>query len=130
MENVDSVDVVVIPPEPNQVSDEDDGHDENMGLAEVNDIPGTLELHIENLEPLEVDVEETVPADNVGVAGTSGGKKAQKRKLADIAAKWKKTQPTYKNVLHPTESEENKIKKLTENLGTLTPLQLFEKILN
>jgi hypothetical protein len=44
--------------------------------------------------------------------------------------KKKQKQPTYKNVLHPTESEENKIKKLTENLGTLAPLQLFEKFLD
>lgn len=42
--DLESADVVVLPPENDYLTDEDEADDEIIGIAEVNDVPGEIEL--------------------------------------------------------------------------------------
>ena len=40
--NAEKIDVVVLPPEPDSLTDEDEADDDLLGTVEVNDVPGEL----------------------------------------------------------------------------------------
>ncbi|KAK7071625.1 hypothetical protein SK128_027274 [Halocaridina rubra] len=45
---MESADFVIIPPDVDELTDEDEEPDDNIGEATVRDVSGTLELHIES----------------------------------------------------------------------------------
>ncbi|KAK9738708.1 hypothetical protein QE152_g9575 [Popillia japonica] len=44
LESADSVDIAVLPPDPDILSDCDEGDDDGTGEYEVSDVPGNLEI--------------------------------------------------------------------------------------
>ncbi len=73
--NTDKVDIIIIPPEVDQLSDEDEPASSNIiGSATVSDIIGTLELHHTDNTPL-------------GIENISSRKK--KRTLTNFETKWR-----------------------------------------
>ncbi|KAK9693682.1 hypothetical protein QE152_g34026 [Popillia japonica] len=47
LESADSVDIAVLPPDPDILSDCDDGDDDGTGEYEVSDVPGNLEIQLQ-----------------------------------------------------------------------------------
>ena len=60
-DSVDQVDVVVIPPDNDSLSGGDEDDDDLGGAANVNDVPGTLELHFHGSN-VEKEIEENEPS--------------------------------------------------------------------
>lgn len=51
--DADKVDVIVIPPEPDSLTDEDEAIEDMLGLVNVNDVPGELIVHYKSLKSSE-----------------------------------------------------------------------------
>ena len=47
-EQIDNADVGSIPPDVDELTGQDEASDDNMGESTVQDVPGTLELHIDS----------------------------------------------------------------------------------
>ena len=48
-EDIEASAVVILPPDVNNLSNEDEIDDDETGECMVNEVPGPLELHVENL---------------------------------------------------------------------------------
>ncbi|XP_076029877.1 uncharacterized protein LOC143018405 [Oratosquilla oratoria] len=72
-------DVIIVPPDVDELTDEEDIAEDEMGEISVQDVPGTLEVHVDR-----VPIEEH--AENKAKATTSSRKK---RKFCDSEPVWK-----------------------------------------
>ena len=60
---------------------------------------------------------------------TSTNYRAKKRKLCESVPKWRKVKPTYTKV-HKRDSDHDAcLKKMKESLKSLTPAEIFEKLI-
>lgn len=109
-----TIDIVVLPPEVDYITDEDEADEDVVGVAEVRDVPGVLE--VEEEEKIEV-----IPISK---------KSCKKQRLSTSVALWRKCPPKYNfPEAEFSNIEQVKIQKLRQDLGSLTPLQLFEKFI-
>ena len=110
MDSDDSdVEVVNIPPEG---SDEDEGNDEETGVAGVSDVPGSVEVHFERSKK-----------DNTAQTAPT-----KKRRMDKSAPVWRNAEPQYTGWQKPTETPTENREKIAADLGTSTAVEIFEKI--
>ena len=97
MEDVESAYIVVLPPETDYLTDEDEADDDIVGIAEVNDVPGELELQYTTSQSERVEVNESnnleLPSSHAKCTSTRSNKR--KRILTDIPPTWRKVHPSY-----------------------------------
>ena len=111
-------DVIIVPPDVDELTDEEDIAEDVMGEISVQDVPGTLEVHVDR-----VPVEQH--AENKAKSTTS----RKKRKFCDSEPVWKHKTPEYRKVKERSEHHRECLQKL-KDLDTLSPLELFEKLMN
>ncbi|KAI4455631.1 transposase is4 [Holotrichia oblita] len=122
--SADSVDIAVLPPDPDILSDCDEGDDDGTGEYEVSDVPGNLEIQLQGPN---VASEQGSSGTQKQKASKSSAKNRASKKLTDIPSQWCKSQPSYSNETNIIQTNENKIKKVSEEIYDLSPVQLFEK---
>lgn len=109
MDSDDSnVEVVNIPPEG---SDEDEGNDEETGVAGVSDVPGSVEVHFERSK--KGNTAQTAPT--------------KKRRMDKSAPVWRNTEPQYTGWQKSTETPAENREKIAADLGNSTAVEIFEK---
>ncbi|KAK3872349.1 hypothetical protein Pcinc_022566 [Petrolisthes cinctipes] len=102
-----------------ELTDEEDIDEDAMGETSVQDVPGSLEVHVDR-----VPVEEH--AKNKEKSTTSSRKK---RKFCDSEPIWKHKTPEYSNVKERSVHHSECLKKMKESQDNLSPLELFEKLM-
>ncbi|KAB0805128.1 hypothetical protein PPYR_02098 [Photinus pyralis] len=128
MEDVESADIVVLPPETDYLTDEDEADDDILGIAEVNDVPGELELQYTTSQSERVEVNDSnnteIPASHPKCTSTKSNKR--KRILTDVSPTWRKVHPSYTKL--PTEGKGATVRfeNMTTKLIDKTPCELFE----
>ncbi|XP_050298541.1 piggyBac transposable element-derived protein 2-like [Anthonomus grandis grandis] len=110
-------DIALLPPEVDQLTDVDDIDDGHLRAVDVQDVPGVVEIQVE--EQNDWESEDDLPLSNF----------IKRKKVAcstkSWTLKWTKEEPIYENIKEEGCAEAfNKIK---EELQELTPLQIFEK---
>ncbi|XP_076047359.1 uncharacterized protein LOC143028888 [Oratosquilla oratoria] len=118
-DTAERADVIIVPPDVDELTDEEDIAEDEMGEISVQDVPGTLEVHVDR-----VPIEEH--AENKAKAATSSRKK---RKFCDSEPVWKHKTPEYRKVKGRSEHHRDCLQKMKDNLDTLSPLELFEKLM-
>lgn len=125
-EDSPSLDIVILPPEPDYVTDEDEAEDNELGIVEVRDVPGQLEVQFSNEDQ---DIEDTAEVQSTSAISVQTGTK--KQRLSNSLPKWKKCDSKYTFTDADFAAlEKDKIEALVKEHGALTPLQLFEKFLS
>ncbi|KAF2905227.1 hypothetical protein ILUMI_00951 [Ignelater luminosus] len=79
-------DIALIPPEVDNLTDEDEGPDDEIAVPDILDVPRTVEV----LEQDDISDEVEQPE-----ASTSAGGKKRKRKAAKLQTNWKRSLPQY-----------------------------------
>lgn len=130
----DDVDIIVVPPDPDSLTDEDEADDDILGPAEVNDVPGELIIHFKsstNLKSNEIDEPDDVSAPGVSSGqekNTSAKKTKKKRYLTDDTCSWKKTTPVYTKLPPEGSSAATNAETLSVSLAEKSPLECFEEL--
>lgn len=88
-ENIDYADVVIIPSDVDDLTNEDEAHDELNGEVIVQVVPGSLEFHTES----KTSTVEDSSSKNSGEARKSS--RSRKRKLCESQPNWRYKQPQY-----------------------------------
>ncbi|XP_049813951.1 piggyBac transposable element-derived protein 3-like [Schistocerca nitens] len=123
----DHIDITVCPPEVDCTTDEEEGPDDVTGTVEVSDVPAAIELHFVASE----NNEETVCKTSLPSTSQVSRSKVKKRRLTDEKSNWKKTPPVYTMLSQTIEHDiSTKRKELKEQLSSLTPKEIFEKLMN
>ena len=105
IEDIEASDVVILPPDVNNLSDEDEIDDDETGECIVNKVPGPLELHVKISDKL-AETENNIDSENIDTATDTanssravGNRKkpanAKKRKLCNSEPVWEKKTPEY-----------------------------------
>lgn len=123
-ENIDHADVIIIPPDVDDLTDEDEACDDLTGEVTVQDVPGSLELHIETKSST---AQDSTSNNSVGVHKSSTSKK---RKLCKSQPNWRYKEPQYNKVKQRGKTHEDNLQKMKEEMDHLTPLELFESIMS
>ena len=111
LDSVDGdVDVVTIPADD---SDEDEGNDDGIGVAEVADVPGEVEVHFQTS-----DTEDGAPPPPP----------AKKRRNDYSAPVWRNAAPDYTDWQMPSNSPKEAKEKIIRDLGGSTAVETFEKL--
>lgn len=105
------VDLVNIPPD-NDLSDEDEIDDSQLGEAIVADVPGTLEVHT-------VDDEEETPSE-------PPKKRSRQNKTLPV---WRAMEPEYSSCGEMPDTAAKSRAGIADKLGGHSPVQLFEEVL-
>ena len=110
--NIEKADVVVIPPDVDDLTDKDETCDDLTDEATVQDVPGSLELHIENKTELPADhttsTKPVLAPHNKRVLKLSG---TRKRKLRESQPNWRFKHPEYNKVKQRGISHQENLKK-------------------
>lgn len=134
------IDVVIMPPAPDQLTDEEDVDDDNVDSTELPaDIPGTLEIFV---RPLDVESQvgsdseydssdnETLSSKRIKLMSTTKRMKKQlNRKDPNfLQPDWKKCNPNYSSWKTPSDGATNRMENVIQELKNLTPKDVFEKL--
>lgn len=122
-EQVDA-DIAALPPEVDELTDEDDLNDDDLGLADILEIPGGTEVFIEN-ENSDQDkhnISSSDEEDNLPLASIAKKKKRDPNK--SFLPDWSKSEPQYEHT--EKRDAEELYKNIKEQLVENTPLQIFE----
>lgn len=116
------MDLVVLPPEPSMLTDEEEGDDDNIIANDVpGDIPGNVEVFIRR------DEDEWDSSDEEPIVSKS----AKRRRPNLIASRWRKCDPVYDPVPALSICNNNNIQKRREKLvadiNNKNPVAIFEK---
>ncbi|XP_066944583.1 uncharacterized protein [Macrobrachium rosenbergii] len=133
-EQIESADIVIIPPDVDELTDEDEDEafDDTTGEATVQDVPGTLELHIDSKIPPKLSCSSGKPEEesclnNDSKAASTGSSssdmthcgdkvmrksKTKKTKLCDSEPSWKYKVPEYSKNKPREKTYENNLKKM------------------
>lgn len=109
MDDVESADIVVLPPETDYLTDEDEADDDVLGVVDVADVPGELELQYTTItsQPEEVDQEEN---DDLGSEMACAAKNRTSRKK-DVSLTYLQRGVRYH---HPIQNLPLKVKKFLQ----------------
>ncbi|XP_069670940.1 piggyBac transposable element-derived protein 3-like isoform X1 [Periplaneta americana] len=116
----EKVDIVVLPPDPDSLTDEDEAPDDVTGVANVKDVPGPVEVHFIASEN----------ADCPEISTSMSEKPTKKIKLCKQTAKYEKCTPKYTKILENDHTSHETLEEIKNNLKNCTPLEIGEKILN
>lgn len=118
-------DVIIVPPDVDGLTDEEDiGDEEETGEVVVQDVPGSLELHIETDHQNEVQLDE-----NNDFQKPSKASRGKKRKLSESVPKWRYVEPKYSKAKERDYHHQTYLKGMKDALETSTPVQIFEELI-
>ena len=137
-EDIEASDVVILPPDVNNLSDEDEIDDDETGECMVNEVPGPLELHVEIFDKV-AETENNIDSESINTATDTanfsravGNRKkpanAKKRKLWNSEPVWVKKTPKYTNKITESDSHSDCWRKMRESLEDFTPVTIFKEI--
>ena len=109
-------DVIIVPPDVDALTDEEDIADDKMGDVLVQDVPGTLEIHTKDNDQNEAD-ESDRP------------KPTKKRKLCESVPKWKHVSPKYTKGRARDDHDQSHLREMKEALEFSTPVEIFEELM-
>ena len=122
-DDVETADAVIIPPETDALTDNEDIDDDCTGNVEVDDVAGTLELHV---------AAQIIDGDGKGKQLEVRAEKSQppkkKRKLCNSEPTWRNKAPVYTKVHARSNGHEKLLQEMKEKLEGYSPLQVFEEI--
>lgn len=128
--NADSIDAVYIPPEVDEITDEEDINDELLVEEEsVADVAGTFEIHtnIDHETQNDIHCREQEPSSSSAEIDEQATKRRKKNVKQSVTANWTKSQPLYTTI--PVSGEESEIEAIKNALGGKSPLEFFFYIL-
>ena len=139
-EDIEASDVVISPPDVNNLSDKDEIDDDETGECMVDEVPGPLELHVEISDKV-AETENSIDSENIDTATdtanssrTVGNRKkpanAKKRKLCNSEPVWEKKTPEYTKKITKSDSHSDCLRKMKESLEDFTPVTIFEEIMS
>ena len=109
------VEFVNIPPSvDDDLSDQDEGDEDATGLAVVQDVPGSVEVHFSSED------EDETPA----------APPKKKRKFQAAAAVWKRMDPQYSAWRETSNAAAESRQALADQLGSKTAVEIFELLFN
>ena len=108
--------VIIVPPDVDALTDEEDITDDEMGDVLVQDVPGTLEIHTKDNDQNEAD-EFDRP------------KPTKKRKLCESVPKWKHVSPKYIKGRARDDHDQSHLPEMKEALEFSTPVEIFEELM-
>ena len=128
-EDIEASDVVIPPPDVNNLSDEDEIDDDETGKYMVNEVPGPLELHVEISDKV-AETENNIDSENIDAATDTanfshvvGNRKkpanAKKRKLCNSEPVWEKKTSEYTKKITKSDSHSDCLRKMRESLEDL-----------
>ncbi|KAF2891525.1 hypothetical protein ILUMI_14648 [Ignelater luminosus] len=141
-EQRNDINVVILPPAPDQLTNEEDVDDDNLDSTELlTDIPGTLEVFVRPLDvesqvasDLEYDSSdnETISSKRIKLMSTTKRLKKQLNKKDPnfLQPDWEKCNPKYSSWKTPPNGAANRMENIIQELENLTPKDIFEKILD
>ena len=139
-EDIEASDLVILPPDVNNLSDEDEIDDDETGECMVNEVPGPLESHAEISDKV-AETENNIDSENIDTATDTanssravGNRKklanAKKRKLCNSEPVWEKKTPEYTKKITKSDSHSDCLRKMRESLKDFTPVTIFEEIMS
>lgn len=123
LSQADNIDAVIIPPDVDEVTDEEDIDDEVLEIDKpLPDVAGTFEIHTSNLPDSD--------DDTMSIASTSKtariskkGKSIATGKSGNYAPAWQREHPTYSSL--PQLSQEQKKEEIVNLVAGKTPYEVF-----
>ena len=109
-------DVIIVPPDVDALTDEEDIADDEMGDVLVQDVPGTLEIHTKDNDQNEADESDRPKPTN-------------KRKLCESVPKWKHVSPKYTKGRARDDHDQSHLREMKEALEFSTPVEIFEELM-
>lgn len=129
MESED-VDVIVLPPDPDYLTDEDEADDNILGTAEVNDVPGELIIKYKLPEKQSSQIDESDGSQpgpsNIGKSKLGKTKSKRRRYLTEEGFVWRKVSPTYTKLPPEGSVAITNDKNLTTKLTGKSSIEIFE----
>ena len=119
-DEIENADVIIIPPDVDELTDEEDISEDIIEEVSVQDVPGSLEVQV-NQQPIEN------PTKDRGASAKSSRKK---RKFCNTEPIWKHKNPEYSKVKERSEQYKENLQEIKESLHNLSPLELFEKLMS
>ena len=116
---VENADIIIVPPDVDELTDEEDVSEDIIGELSVQDVPGSLEIHKDSV------VSEKCTTDNA----KSASRARKKRKFCNSEPKWKHQDPKYSKVKERSQHYSECFQNMRESLETLSPCELFEKLM-
>ena len=113
---IEKADVIIVPPEADSLTDEEDVNDDIIGEISVQDVPGTLEVHVEKDISKECAAYKDKPT-------------RKKRKFCDSEPVWMHKDANYSKIKGRSQHHIELLQEMKEKLGGLSPLELFEKLM-
>lgn len=111
------IDLVVIPPEPSVLTDEEEGDEDNIESNTVpRDIPGRVEVFTN------ADEDDWDSSDDETLAVT------KKRRTDFEEPRWRKSEPSYDPIHSTDDNVQARLDKLKEELKNQNPVIIFEKL--
>lgn len=118
-DTTERADMIIVPPDVDELTDEEDIDEDVMGEISVQDVPGSLEVHVDRV-PVEHHAKKKEKS-------TTSSRK--KRKFCDSEPIWNHKTPEYSKVKERSVHHNECLQKMKENLNNLSPLELFEKMM-
>ncbi|XP_068241039.1 piggyBac transposable element-derived protein 2-like [Palaemon carinicauda] len=119
-DEIDNPDVIIIPPDVDELTDEEDISEDIIEDVSVQDVPGSLEVQV-NQQPIEN------PTKDRGASAKSSWKK---REFCNTEPIWKHKNLEYSKVKELSEQYKENLQEIKESLYNLSPLELFEKLMS
>lgn len=126
-ENDDSMeyDVILVPPDPALVTDEEEGNEEYLMTCTLpRDVPGTVEVIPRGIDH---DISDWDVSDEEPLSHFVRPSKRCKTQDSETPV-WRKTSPVYSTTHEGTDTIKNRIANIVESLKNYNPLMLFETI--
>jgi hypothetical protein len=112
------IDVVACLPDVDTLTDDDEGPDDVIGIVDIQDVPGALEIYYLSSEACESrEQANSLPSTTRQV---SKSKSSKKRCLSDDLSDWSKTTPSYTKLSAKGNQAQMKIDDLTKRLHSLS----------
>lgn len=122
-ESDNEYDLIILPPGPDVLTDEEEGEEDLQTSALPKDIPGTIEVtrrrrHLSETSEWEDSDDE--PLSN----------KRRRPNASDVLPTWRKCSPSYSSFSQPCENSTRSLQKtqLIEQLKNLSPVEVFDRI--
>lgn len=129
-------DILALPPEVDELTDEEKIDDDDLSLPVVNDVPGSVEINVDEfIDEEEFDEEDDLPLSSFVSSRPSTSShisetptKRVRRDKGDVRpSKWVKMLPTYDPLPSDNICDEN-LESMKNALQNHTPVQIFEEL--
>ena len=126
------IDIVVLPPDPDELTDDDDIDENKLGSVEVSDVPGEIVVQYNastNSEP-----SETCEQGDINLPGCSSTtnipsarKPKRRRCLTEEIFSWKKVKPIYTKMPPFSQTANTNMDNLKKQLAGKSSVEIFEE---